>query len=129
MLTLQVPATWHWSIGKQSASVEQAQLDGPGRHMPASQASAPVHDRPSSHGVPSGADGLEQAPVAGSHEPAAWHASVGAHVTTEVGGPQSPDRHVSPVVHALASSQGVPLGAAGVEHRCVTGSQVPATWH
>jgi hypothetical protein len=45
-----------------------------GVHTPASHA-------PSGHAVPSGSAGFEQSPVVVSQVPAAWHASIGLHVT------------------------------------------------
>jgi hypothetical protein len=50
-------------------------------HTPAWHTSLAVHAFPSSHAVPSGREGLEQTPVAGSQTPAAWHASEGVQVT------------------------------------------------
>jgi hypothetical protein len=43
--------------------------------------------------------------------------------------PQTPAVHVSFSVHALPSSQVVPLLAFGFEHVPVCGSQVPTSWH
>jgi len=47
---------------------------------PAAQASPVEHGLRSSHVVPSGRAGLEQAPVAGLHVPGAWHPSDATHV-------------------------------------------------
>ena len=43
--------------------------------------------------------------------------------------PQSPRWQVSPVVHALPSSQDVPSVLSGSGHRPVATSQTPASWH
>jgi hypothetical protein len=48
---------------------------------PAWHESLRVHASVSSHAVASGAEGSEQAPVAGSHVPATWHWSLAAHAT------------------------------------------------
>ena len=42
---------------------------------------------------------------------------------------QAPAWQLSPLVHALASSQAVPFGAFGVEQTPVPGLQTPARWH
>jgi hypothetical protein len=42
---------------------------------------------------------------------------------------QEPELQVSVRVHALPSSQTVPLGAGGLEHVPDAGLQMPATWH
>src|SRR5438034_51106 len=52
-----------------------------------------------------------------------------SQVTVEVGLPQAPFWHVSPLVQALLSLQAVPLALFGFEHTPLIGSQVPATWH
>jgi hypothetical protein len=84
---------------------------------------------PSLHDVPLGATGFVQAPVEGSHVPAAWHWSLAAQVT-ELPPVQTPAWHVSTRVHALPSLHDVPLGAAiGLAQAPVEGSQAPATWH
>jgi hypothetical protein len=80
------------------------------------------------HAVPSAAVGFEQLPVVGLHVPAAWHWSLGVHVTG-FDPWQVPDWQVSVWVHALPSLHVVPLGAAGFEHVPEVGSQVPAAWH
>jgi hypothetical protein len=46
----------------------------------------------------------------------------------EIVAPQTPDPHASVSVHALPSSQAVPLGAFGFEQVPVAGSHVPLTW-
>jgi hypothetical protein len=45
----------------------------PPTHVPPWHVSVCVQALPSLHVVPSGAAGLEHAPVAGSHVPATWH--------------------------------------------------------
>src|SRR5438034_610820 len=45
------------------------------------------------------------------------------------GPPHAPPEHVSGLVQASPSSQGVSLALAGVEHWPVAVLQVPATWH
>src|SRR5437762_3226404 len=73
-------------------------------HAPAWQVSVWVQASPSLHDVPSGAAGLEQAPVAGSHVPATWQASAAVHVTG-LCPVHVPARHESDWVQALLSSQ------------------------
>ena len=87
-----------------------------------------VHRFPSLHEVPVGAGGLEQTPLAALHTPTTWQASAAVHTTGE------PPEHVpawqlSPMVHALPSSQPAPLALFGFEHAPVAALQVPATWH
>ena len=48
-------------------------------------------------------------------------------MTVEVGLPQAPFWHVSPLVQALLSLQAVPLALFGFEHTPVVVSHVPAT--
>src|SRR5262249_25637076 len=61
----------------------------------------PVWHWPEPHTVPSGALGFEHWPVAALQVPAWWQLSMGAHVTVEVGVPQTPAWQVSPAVQAL----------------------------
>src|SRR5947208_2849499 len=96
--------------------------------MPASQASVCVQALPSSQPVPSGLAGLLQAPVVGSQVPAVWHWSEAVH-TTGFAPTQMPAWQASVCVQALASSQLVPLGLAGLLQAPDAGSQVPAVWH
>jgi hypothetical protein len=117
----QVPAAWHWSLAEQTVAV-------PGVQTPDWQVSPVVHALPSLHVVPSSAFGFEHAPVPGSQTPATWHWSL-AEQTVAVPGVHTPDWQVSPVVHALPSSQDVPSSALGFEHVPVPGLQTPATWH
>ncbi len=85
-----------------------------------------VHALPSLHEAPSGAFGFEQAPVAGSHVPATWHASLATHgVAAPV---QTPDAQESFWVQTLPSSHEVPSGAFGFVQTPVLGSQLPAAW-
>src|SRR3989454_515672 len=72
--------------------------------------------------------GVEQLPVAGSHVPATWHWSRAVQVTGLLP-TQLPLWQVSVCVQALASLQGVPFVAVGVEQLPVAGLHVPATWH
>jgi hypothetical protein len=60
------------------------------------------------HIVPSGAVGLEHAPVLGLHAPATWHGSLAAH-TTGLLPVQTPAWQVSTRVHALPSLHDAPL--------------------
>ena len=53
--------------------VAAAQTTGLPWHVPAVHSSPVVQASPSLHVVWSGAVGLEQAPVPGSHVPATWH--------------------------------------------------------
>jgi hypothetical protein len=96
-------------------------------HTPFWQLSLCVHALPSLHGVPSDAGGFEQAPVAGSHVPAAWHASDAAHATG-LEPVHVPPWQESVCVHALPSLHAVPFAAGGFEQAPVAGSHVPATW-
>jgi hypothetical protein len=72
--------------------------------------------------------GAEHAPVAGSHVPPVWHASIPGHTT---GPPLAhvPAWHVSPAVHGLPSLHAAPSIFGGLEHAPVAGSQVPTAWH
>jgi hypothetical protein len=103
----QVPATWHWSAAAQVTGVAPA-------HVPARQTSIWVHALPSLQAVPSGAAGVEQAPVVGLHVPETWHWSAAEQVTG-FEPVQTPAWQVSVWVQALPSSQLPPL----------TGAQVP----
>jgi hypothetical protein len=84
-----------------------------------------VQSEPSLQLFPSGATGFEHAPLLGSQDPAAWHASVAGQVFV-CAGVQVPDWQESPVEQALLSLQAVPFGATGFEHEPKDGSQVPA---
>jgi hypothetical protein len=98
----------------------------PGKHVPARQVSPVLQLLPTLQSVPSARGGPEQAPVAGLHVPAAWHA-VAAHTT---GLPvHAPAWQVSLSVQRFPSVQFVPLFAFGFEQMPVAGLQVPATWH
>src|SRR5687768_10189494 len=96
--------------------------------MPALHASPAVAGSPSSHAVPSGADGFEQAPVDGSHAPAVWHWSDAAQ-TTGSRPMHEPASHASLRVQVLPSLHALPSAFAGFEHAPVVGSHVPASWH
>ena len=97
-------------------------------HTPAWHVSVRVQAFPSEHDVPFDATGFEHAPLAGSHVPAVWHASLAVHV---FGLPpvQTPDWHESVCVHAFPSEHDVPYEAAGYEHTPVDPLHVPAVWH
>lgn len=79
----------------------------------------------SPHGMLPLRTGLEHWPVVGSHTPSPWQLSVGAQVTVLPGLPHTPAWHVSPTVHRLWSSQGVPSARAGVVHNPVASKQAP----
>src|SRR5947199_10867780 len=96
--------------------------------MPASQASVRVQALPSSQPVPSGLAGLLQTPDAGLQMPAVWHWSAAVH-TTGLAPTQAPAAQVSVRVQASPSSQGAPLGLAGLLQTPVAGLQAPAAWH
>jgi len=80
-----------------------------------------VQPKPSVQAVPSALTGFVQMPLAGLHVPASWQPSSAVQVTVDAGEPQAPVWQVSPVVHALPSSQLVPLALG-------TGVQVRVTW-
>jgi len=97
-------------------------------HTPLWQLSPVVQPLPSLHAVPLGFGGFEHTPVAGSQAPSSWHWSEIVQ-TTGLLPMQTPLSQASLCVQASPSLQAVPLGAAGLEHSPVDGSQVPATWH
>jgi hypothetical protein len=68
----QVPASWQVSLAVHVRGL-------PPWQAPDTQPSLVVQRLPSLQGVPFGAVGFEQMPVAGAHVPAWWQASVGAH--------------------------------------------------
>ncbi len=80
------------------------------------------------HPVPSGCDGFEQTPSAGSQTPATWHWSSGVQ-TTGLAPVQVPAWQVSVCVQALPSVHPVPSGWDGFEQTPSAGLQTPATWH
>ena len=109
----QVPAAWHWS-----EAVHVTGLDP--THVPLAQAKVWKQALLLGHVVPSGADGLEQAPVVGLHVPAEWHASLAAHVT---GVPeQVPAWQVSFSEQRLPSLHAVPLARVVDAHWPVLGT-------
>jgi hypothetical protein len=116
-----VPAAWHWSDAVQG-------IVPPPVHVPALHESFESQGLPSLHGVPSVTAGWEQAPVAGLHDPPAWHWS-GAEQVTGFAPVHVPLWHESLCVQASPSLHGAPFGAIGFEHVPVNGSQFPATWH
>jgi hypothetical protein len=79
-----------------------------------------VHASVSVHAVPSGAEGFEQAPVAGSHVPATWHWSPASH-STGLRPVQLPAWQLSERVHPVASVQAVPFATFTPAHT--------APWH
>jgi hypothetical protein len=87
-----------------------------------------VQALPSLHVVPFEATGFEQVPVLGLHAPAVWHWSDAVHVIG-FDPTQVPDWQESACVQALPSLQGVPFGAAVVEHAPVLGLHVPPAAH
>lgn len=125
----QLPATWHWSCGLQSASALQLQATVTGTQSPAWQRSPLVQLFPSLQAAPSGFFGFGQRPVAALQTPASWHWSEAAQETVVVGEPQRPAWHVSPVVQSVLSVQGVASGLAGLVHSPVPRLQLPARWH
>src|SRR5205823_6035224 len=70
--------------------------------------------------------GFVHAPVLGSHVPAAWHESLGAHATVVPA--QMPLVQTSALLQAFESSQLVPLGFAVLTQAPLAGSQL-AAWH
>src|SRR5882724_5359086 len=67
-------------------------------------------------------------PDAGLQAPAVWHWSAAVQATG-LAPMQAPASQVSVCVQALPSSQGAPLGLAGLLHMPVAGLQAPAVWH
>jgi hypothetical protein len=112
---------WHWSRAVQAIGLEPTQVPV------ALHASVCVHELLSSHAVPLALTGLLQVPLAGSHVPALWQASI-ALQTTVIGPVHTPDWQVLVAVQALLSEHGVPSAADGLEHAPVAGSHVPALW-
>ena len=121
LVGLQEPTLWH---GSDAVHVTAAPL----MHAPLWQASPVVQALLSVQEVPFGAAGLEQEPELGSQTPATLHWPAAAQVTG-FAPRQTPEAHASVSVQALPSSHDVPLGAGGVEHAPVLGSQVPARLH
>src|SRR5439155_513788 len=80
------------------------------------------------HVVASARAGLEQVPVVGSQEPAAWHWSA-AEQTTGLAPTQAPPWQVSVRGPACRALQEVALAEAGLEQVPVGGLQLPAAWH
>src|SRR5258708_4484919 len=111
----QTPTAWHWPSAAHATGLEPT-------HTPPAHASSCVQALLALHGVPSGAAGFEHVPVAGSHAPAAWHASDAAQ-TIGAAPVHTPPRQLLVWVQASPSSQGVPAAAGGLLHRPVTGSQ------
>src|SRR5439155_1225821 len=112
---------WHWSEAVHTTGFVP-------RQAPAAQVSVCVQALPSSQGAPSALAGLLQAPVAGLPVAGGVRWSEGAHATGFVPR-QAPAWQVSLCVQALPSSQGAPLGLAGLLQAPVAGLHVPAEWH
>ena len=93
---------------------------------PAVQASIWVQALLSSQVVPSGSAGFEHMPLIGSHAPAIWHESVGAHMTG-FAPEQTPPRQVSVCVQPSLSLHAMPSGLTGFEHMPVIGLQTPTS--
>jgi hypothetical protein len=72
-----------------------------------------VQGSPSVHAVPSAFAGFEQAPVVGSHAPAAWHRSLAMQTTATPGAQWPAPSHVSLPLHELPSEHDAPA-ATGV---------------
>jgi hypothetical protein len=81
-------------------------MEGPGLQVPLWQVSSWVQADLSEQGAPFALVGVEQAPVAGLQVPALWHWLRGEQTTGVL--VQDPAWHVSPVVQAFPSLQGVP---------------------
>jgi hypothetical protein len=95
--------------------------------LPPWQVSVCVQALVSSHAVPSGLAGFEQAPVVGLQVPATWHWSDATQVMGEPLWHAPLPSQVSAPLQALPSPQEVPAGAGGFEHVPVAGLHVPAT--
>src|SRR2546425_536491 len=67
-------------------------------------------------------------PDAGLQAPAVWHWSAAVH-TTGFAPTQMPASQASVCVQASPSSQGAPLGLAGLLQMPDAGLQAPAVWH
>jgi hypothetical protein len=78
--------------------------------------------------VPSGAAGLEQMPVDGSHVPMPWHWSLALQVTG-FDPAHTPAWQTSVCVQAFPSLHAVPSAAFGFEQVPLPGSHTPAVWH
>jgi hypothetical protein len=113
-----VPATWHGLEATHATGFDPV-------HAPPWHVSLWVHALPSLHTVPFVAVGFEHEPLAGSHVPATWHASLAAHVTG-FDPVQVPLAHAYVCSHLLVPVHAVPSEAAGFEHAPVAGLQVPA---
>ena len=81
---------------------------------PARQVSVRVQALPSVQDAPSCFGGFVQVPVSGMHVPTSWHWSA-ALQATDPAPAHTPARHLSIKVHASASLQNLPSGAAGFE--------------
>jgi hypothetical protein len=118
---LQVPTSWHCVSAVQVTGLLPWQT-------PAWQVSVCVQPLPSEQAVLLGFCGLEHTPVLGLHVPGLWHCDRAVQIT---GFPpvHDPLLHVSLCVHALPSSQALPVILGGLEQMPVAGLHVPASWH
>ena len=119
LVGLQVPATWHWSLAKQTTGFAPVQT-------PVWQVSLCVQALPSLQVLPFALSGFEQVPCAGSQVPATWHWSLAAQ-TTGFAPVQTPASQVSLCVQALPSSQVLPFVLFGFEQVPVDWSHVPTS--
>jgi hypothetical protein len=110
--TSQIP--WSWQ------GVGGGQTTGCPWQTPSWQASSVVQGFRSLQGVPSGATGSEQVPVAGLQTPGRWQASVAGH-GRGLEPVQTPAWQESTRVQGFPSSQGAPLGFTGRVHSPVAG--------
>jgi hypothetical protein len=118
---LQTPAWWHASLAWHTTAAPP--------HVPLVHTSDVVHLSWSSHAVPSAAFGLEQAPVLGSHVPAAWHWSLAVQ-TTGFDPVHAPAWHWYSRLHLSVPMHGAPSGLGTcAEHAPVDGLHVPGSLH
>src|SRR5262249_7172713 len=121
-------ACWQPPAGSHESSVQgllSSQSGGaPPRHTPWTHVSVSVQADPSSQGVPSGREGLEQLPVRGSHVPGPWQPSGATHWTGSAPA-HAPAWHVSVRVQASPSSQSVPSRFGARSHCSVASLQTP----
>lgn len=129
VLRLHVPAVWQVSGAGHIESLLHAHMLVPPRHAPPMHASPMVQARLSEQVVPSVAGGLSQTPFAGLQVPLTWHWSMGRQFTVEVGVPQLPASHVSPLVHALWSLHAVPAGRFTYWQTPVEVLHTTLAWH
>lgn len=115
-----MPATWQESLAGQFTVLVPVQT-------PLMQADVDAHRFGLfTHVVPLGAAGLLHWPELGSHVPATWQESLGAH-TTGFEPLQAPLWQTYAWLHGLVPPHVVPSVAAGFEHCPLVGSHIPAT--